>query len=169
MFLPSFQEIHIENTNACGYKCVMCPRESQTRRIGYMSVEDFSLILERVHGFQGVFHLHGYGEPLLDRQFIAKIEKLKAKFPTCPSGIFSTLGVKVKEDYFERVVGAGLNCIAISLYGFTSDDYQKIHGFDGLELVKRNLISLSQAMKQSLNFSATIKVPSKQISSSLPV
>ncbi len=170
MPLPSFQEVHIENTNSCGYKCVMCPRESQTRRIGFMSSEDFSLILERIGTFQGLFHLHGFGEPLLDRQFIQKIEMLKKKFSSSKSLIFSTLGVRVKEDYFIKLIEAGLNAMVISLYGFTQDDYKKIHGYDGLALVKRNLQLLSQAMKLSRHsFQASIKIPGQTISSTLPI
>ena len=169
MPLPLFQEIRIENTNSCGYKCVMCPRESQTRRIGFMSLEDFSFLLGRIGPFQGGFHLHGFGEPLLDRQLVQKIQALKGKYPASLGLIFSTLGVRVAEDYFAKLLEAGLNAIVISLYGFTQEDYKKIHGVNGFELVKRNLQLLSQAMKFSQAFTATIKIPSRTISSSLPV
>lgn len=170
MPLPSFQEIHIENTNSCGYKCVMCPREKQTRQIGFMSLEDFSFLLERIEGFQGKFHLHGFGEPLLDRQFIPKIEMLKKKFPLSHSLIFSTLGVRVKEDYFIKLLEAGLGSLVISLYGFTEEDYKKVHGYDGFDLVKKNLQLLSQARKLvPSSFHAQIKIPGQIISSSLPI
>jgi MoaA/NifB/PqqE/SkfB family radical SAM enzyme len=170
MPLPSFLEIHIENTNSCGYKCVMCPRESQTRRIGFMSLEDFSFLLDRIGPFRGVFHLHGFGEPLLDRWLSSKIEVLRQKCPASKSLIFSTLGVRVKPDHFEKLLEAGLNAMVISLYGFTQENYQKVHGYDGLALVKQNLQLLSQAMKRfSSSFSATIKVPGLMIQNSIPV
>jgi MoaA/NifB/PqqE/SkfB family radical SAM enzyme len=170
MSLPLFQEIHIENTNSCGYKCVMCPRESQTRRIGFISLEDFSFLMERIGPFQGLFHLHGFGEPLLDRQLSLKIEVLKKKCPLSECLIFSTLGVKVREDYFIKLLEAGLDSIVISLYGFTESSYKKIHGYDGLDRVKHNLQLLSQAMKLSPNsFSACIKIPGSEISSLLPI
>ncbi|MBS0626803.1 MAG: SPASM domain-containing protein [Verrucomicrobia bacterium] len=170
MSIPPFQEIHIENTNSCGYKCVMCPREKQTRQIGFMSLEDFSLLLSRVEGFQGKFHLHGFGESLLDRQFVSKIEILKKRFPLANTLIFSTLGVRVKEDYFIKLLKAGLDSLVISLYGFTEEDYQKVHGYNGFDLVKKNLQLLSQAMKISSSpFRAQIKIPGQTISSSLPI
>ena len=169
MSIPSFEEIHIENTNSCGYKCVMCPRESHTRKIGYMSVEDFSFLLERIGPFQGMFHLHGFGEALLDRQFIPKVEILKKKFSSSQCLIFSTLGVRVKEDYFIKLLDAGLDAIVISLYGFTQEDYKKIHGYDGLDLVKRNLGFLSQAMLLSPRpFHPIIKIPGDKIDTVLP-
>ena len=166
---PLFQEIHIENTNSCGYKCTMCPRESQTRRIGYMSVDDFSLVLDRIGPFEGIFHLHGFGEPLLDRQLIPKVAKLKEKCPSATTLIFSTLGVKVSEDYFTKLLEAGLDTMVISLYGFNQQNYKQVHGYDGLELVKRNLQLLSKAMKETKSsFKAAIKIPSPTISISLP-
>ncbi len=165
-----FQEIHIENTNSCGYKCTMCPRDKHTRQIGFMSVEDFSFLLDRLGPHQGFFHLHGFGEPLLDRKLIEKIAVLKSKLPSAQSLIYSTLGVRVKEDYFMKLLEAGLTHIVISFYGFTRQDYQQIHGFDGIELVKRNLELLAQAMKSSSTFvSARIKIPGPTISSSLPI
>jgi MoaA/NifB/PqqE/SkfB family radical SAM enzyme len=169
MSIPQFQEIHVENTNSCGYKCVMCPRESQTRRIGFMSLDDFSLVLDRIGSFRGVFHLHGFGEPLLDRGLIPKIGELKAQSPHSSALIFSTLGVRVSEDYFDKLIDAGLDQLVISLYGFTEEDYKKVHGYNGFELVKRNLQLLSQAMHRSQKFIATIKIPSQAISSTLPI
>lgn len=169
MSIPLFQEIHIENTNSCGYKCAMCPRESQTRRIGFMSQEDFSLVLERIGPFQGIFHLHGFGEPLLDRQLVFKLEELKKKCPSSLSLIFSTLGVRVAQDHFEKLLEAGLSRIVISLYGFTQEDYKKIHGYNGFELVKRNLQLLSNAMKRFPNCAAILKIPASVLSSPLPI
>jgi len=83
--------------------------------------------------------------------------------------IFSTLGVRVAEDYFAKLLEAGLGGIIISLYGFTVDDYKTIHGYNGFELVKRNLQLLSEAMKRFPKFTAIIKIPSSSLSSTLPV
>lgn len=165
-----FTEIHIENTNSCGYKCIMCPRDEQTRKIGYMSVEDFSFLLTRLGSFEGNFHLHGFGEPLLDRQLTKKIRLLKEKFPNCGAQIFSTLGVKLREEAFAELAHSGLDSLGISLYGFTPNSYKKIHGFDGFELVKKNLLLLSEAMKlPAVNLKATVKVPGMSVASTLPM
>lgn len=147
MPVPNFREIRIENTNACGYKCVMCPREKQTRQLGYMTIEDFSLIWERIGPFRGSVHLHGFGEPLLDCLLIEKIHLLKSKNPASSALIFSTLGVKVKEGFFARMAAAGLDSLIVSFYGFTKLSYQKVHGVDRLEQVKKNLLTLSQESK----------------------
>ena len=171
MGIPSFQEIHIEGTNACRYKCFMCPREELTRSIGHMPLEDFSLILERVGPFEGIVHLHGFGESLLDRAFLSKIEQLKQRNPKACAVVFSTLGVRLQETFFFKMIEAGLDKLAISLYGFSEESYTRVHGFNGLALVKHNLETLARAMQTSNNksFSAYIKVPGESVSSALPL
>ena len=165
--INSFKEIRIENTNSCGYRCVMCPRDRQTRPIGFMTLEDFSLILDKIGPFAGSVHLHGYGEPLLDRHLIEKVRRLKKISPNCRSLFISTLGVKVADRFFTDLARAGLDYIVISLYGFTPESYQKIHGVDQLSRVKHNLQLLSDAMKLS-PLKAGIQVPGEAITR-LPV
>ncbi len=165
MSVSKFQEIHIENTNSCGYKCIMCPRDRLTRKIGCMSLVDFSFLLDRIGPFNGTFHLHGYGEPLLDRQLVQKIKLLKKISPLSKSLIFSTLGVRLCEDFFQELIEAGLDSLIISLYGFTRDDYKKIHGYDGFDVVKHNLQLLSRSRKVIPNsFQTYIKIPGRGIS-----
>lgn len=168
--VPDFIEIRIENTNACGYKCVMCPRDKLTRDMGYMSLDDFSLVLDRLPEFKGTFHLHGFGEPLLDRQLPAKIEMLKTRIPTCFSVIFSTLGVKIKEEQLEKLVKSGLDYIVISWYGFTKEAYQKVHQFDGFELAKKNIAFLSKKIKELKSpLILCLKIPEQAVYTSLPM
>ncbi len=155
-----FKEIHIENTNCCLYKCKMCPRDKLSRKLGVMSVEDFKLVLQRLEyleQFEGTFHLHGFGEALLDQNLFEKIKLLKKKFPKSKAQIISTLGVKLKNDYFLKLIDAGLDALMVSLYGFTKKTYQEIHGYDGFEIVKQNLLLLSQAQKKSNFFQVFIK------------
>jgi MoaA/NifB/PqqE/SkfB family radical SAM enzyme len=134
-----------------------------------MPLEDFSFFLDQIVPFQGIFHLHGFGEPLLDRNLVQKIQELKRRCPSSMAVIFSSLGVRMAEDYFAKLLDAGLDLMFISLYGFTVGDYEKIHGYNGFELVKRNLQFLSDSMKRFQKFSAIIKIPSLAISSALPI
>lgn len=135
-----------------------------------MSLSDFALVLDRIGPFKGVFHLHGFGEPLLDRQLTQKVAMIREHSPSSCSLIFSTLGVRVKEGVFNELLEAGLYAIVVSLYGFNPIDYKNVHGYDGFELVKQNLQLLAQAMKLFPNrFKSIIKVPSQTISSTLPI
>ena len=148
----------------------MCPREQLTRPIGFMSLEDFSLTCSRIPSFSGIFHLHGFGEPLLDRSLPKKLEKLQESHPQAKSIVFSTLGVKFHEGFLERILSAGLTNLVISFYGFSQESYKAIHGFDGLALVKDNLKLLSHAKKTTgSSCEIYIKAPGDSMSSSLPL
>lgn len=146
----------------------MCPRDKQTRKLGYMSLDDFSFLLTRLGPFEGVFHLHGFGEPLLDRHLSAKVERLKKNYPKTSALIFSTLGVRLKENAFAELAASGLDFLVVSLYGCNQEEYQRVHGFDGFELVKRNLAVLSEVQKTSA-LRAVIKVPGPSVVSTLPM
>ncbi len=168
--MPQFLEVHIENTNSCRYRCVMCPRDQHTRALGYMSIEDFTLTLQRLGSFDGHFHLHGFGEPLLDRKLAQKVKILKTHFPNSKAHIFSTLGVRLQEDTFNQLADAGLDSIGVSLYGYTPQSYQAVHGYDGFALVKKNLQALSIAMQRpQSHLHTTIKLASDNIASTLPI
>lgn len=170
MRASDFLEIRIENTNSCGYKCVMCPRDLHTRKIGFMPLEDVALIAERIRDYQGHFHLHGFGEPLLDRQLPPKIKLLKEKFPDAKSLIYSTLGVHAQRDYFEKLADSGLDFLIVSLYGFTQETYRNVHGFDGLARVRNNLVELSNLIRErNSTLSLHVKVPAPKVQSTLPM
>ncbi len=143
--IPHFEQIRIENTNRCGYKCVMCPRDKHTRKQGMMPIEDFELVLDRIAPFKGELHLHGFGEGLLDKQLPDKVRLAKKKLPDVVAGIFSTLGVPYKENYFFDLVDSGIDAIAVSCYGYTPETYKAIHGRDAFPLVKKNLEILSKS------------------------
>ena len=150
---PDFIEYRIENTNACGYRCVMCPREKQTRKIGFMPLSDFELILSKLPSKKPTVHLHGYGEPLLDKTLPDKI-KLVKKNGFKNSFIITTLGVELSEKELQNIVSSGLDSMMISFYGFTKEAYKKVHNVDKLDLVIKNLRTLAkicQNLKSPLN------------------
>lgn len=147
--LPVFREIRIENTNLCGHSCFFCPREKLTRPRGIMPVADFQLVLERVSAslpdFTGQVHLHGFGEPLLDRDLPEKIRRTREKWPNCWPWITSTLGVRVPESYLEALADAGLRLLKVSVYGRDRASYRKIHGVDLFDTAMANLEILRAA------------------------
>lgn len=145
----TFEEVRIENTNRCGYHCFFCPREELTRTQGFMPMEDLTLVLDRVGHHEGIVDLHGFGEPLLDKQLPAKIALVAARWPEAQSRIFSTLGVKVKPDYFDELASAGLRYIEVSFYGFDPESYQQAHGIDRFDLARENLTQLCAAQQAS--------------------
>lgn len=163
-----FIEYRIENTNMCGYRCVMCPREKQTRKLGFMSVEDFKLVLSKLPiNHEAGIHLHGYGEPLLDPTLPEKLAILKA-YPYLNSMIISTLGVELPDSYFESLLKHGLQGIIVSFYGFTEETYKATHRVNKLELVKKNLRTIARIRDElKARFRLSIKIQGPEFKQSL--
>ena len=134
-----FQEIRIENTNHCGYRCAMCPREKHTRRKGIMPLEDFATIIQQFEDYTGEIHFHGYGEPLLDPLLSEKVHLAKELHPKSTRLFFTTLGARVKKGFFQSLSDAGLNQLIISCYGYNTHSYKQEHGVNTFTQVQANL------------------------------
>jgi hypothetical protein len=121
--LPLPSVILIENTNCCNAQCVMCPRETLTRKRGFMEFGLFEKIIREVSGASRtpVVHLHGFGEPLLDELLPKRIELAK----TC--GIKHTYLVTNASLLFpetsRKIINAGLDTMKISFYGTDEESY----------------------------------------------
>nr|WP_247682635.1 radical SAM/SPASM domain-containing protein [Pseudoalteromonas sp. MMG013] len=137
--LDKFEEIRIENTNQCGYKCFFCPREELTRDKGYMSTQDLELILEKMDMYDGKVDLHGFGEPLLDKDLADKARVIKKRWPLSSSRIISTLGVPLTDSFIDALVQSGLGTIEVSFYGVDAQSYKAAHGVNKFDRVKKNI------------------------------
>jgi len=121
--LPLPSEILIENTNCCNAQCVMCPRETLTRKRGFMEFGLFEKIIREVSSATRtpVVHLHGFGEPLLDELLPERIMLAK----TC--GIKHTYLVTNASLLFpetsRKIINAGLDTMKISFYGTDEASY----------------------------------------------
>ena len=119
--LPSV--IMIENTNCCNSQCVMCPRDKLTRTPGFMEFGLFEKIIREVSSMRRkpVTHLHGFGEPLLDKLLSERITLAKA------CGIRHTYIVTNASLLFpetsRQIIHAGLDKMKISFYGTDDDSY----------------------------------------------
>ena len=114
----------IENTNCCNAHCVMCPRETLTRKCGFMEFGLFEKIIKEVSGAarKPVVHLHGYGEPLLDESLPERIRLAKA------CGIKDTYIVTnaslLLPETSRKIISAGLDRMKISFYGTDEESYR---------------------------------------------
>jgi hypothetical protein len=121
--LPLPSVLMIENTNHCNAECVMCPRDTLSRKPGFMDFGLFEKIIKEVCSVRRkpVTHLHGFGEPLLDRLLAEKIQFAK----TC--GIKRTYIVTNASLLFpetsRKIISAGLDKMKISFYGTDEISY----------------------------------------------
>jgi len=119
--LPSV--IMIENTNCCNSQCVTCPREKLTRKPGFMDFGLFEKIIKELSPMRRkpVMHLHGFGEPLLDKLLPERIKLAKA----CGikhTYIFTNASLLFPETS-RKIINAGLDKMKISFYGTNEESY----------------------------------------------
>jgi hypothetical protein len=121
--LPLPTVMMVENTNHCNAECVMCPRERLSRKRGFMDLALFEKIVREVSGFKRkpVVHLHGFGEPMLDKLLPARIRLAKAH------GVKHTYIVSNASLLFpetaKEIIAAGLDRMKISFYGTDEESY----------------------------------------------
>jgi len=121
--LPLPTVLMVENTNHCNAECVMCPRDTLSRKRGFMDCGLFEKIMREVSSERRkpVTHLHGFGEPLLDQSLAERIQRAKA------CGITHTYIVTNASLLFpetsRKVIGAGLDKMKISFYGTDEESY----------------------------------------------
>lgn len=144
--IPKFEEIRIENTNACVLDCAMCPRRQMTRTIGRMTFDAFVELCQRLNlslrdsQLRSV-DLHGFGEPLLDFELPKKIRYIHTLYPHLKTRIVTSMAY-CTNIMMEELLESGLNEIVISHYATTESEYQKIHGRSGYKSTRKNINEL---------------------------
>ena len=58
-----YKKAYLEITNVCNLSCAFCPKTSREPR--FVSVEEFSSLIEQVQPLTDYVYLHLMGEPLL--------------------------------------------------------------------------------------------------------
>ena len=64
-----FSRVYLEITNQCNLRCRFCP--GTKRQPGFLSPEDFALLLRRLNGYTEYLCFHLMGEPLLHPELAA--------------------------------------------------------------------------------------------------
>lgn len=136
--VSNLARIYIEPTNRCNLNCVTCIRNSWDEPLGEMSSSTFSRIVDglRTHSPAPSVFLGGLGEPLSHPGIVDMVKELK----TLGSSVeLITNGMLLDESMSERLVGAGLDMLWVSLDGATPDSYKDVRLGAALPQVLTNL------------------------------
>lgn len=124
--------IDIEVTNRCNATCHFCPRDA-TPHQGIMDVETFDKSLARaveyrevvknVSGLPVTVSLCGLGEPLINRNLLSFVKKVKAEGFKCS---MSSNGALLTEDKSIELLDAGLDEIYINVSDI-DEEYERIY------------------------------------------
>lgn len=114
----------IEPTNFCNLRCIMCPNSSNRRvKKGYMDMELFKEIIDKVSPFVYDINLSHRGESLLHPRFIEMIKYAKSKDLHLRLNTNATL---LTEEESSQLIKSGLDFISFSFDGFNKETYEKI-------------------------------------------
>ena len=137
---PSFPRIvHIENTNACPARCVMCPMDIMQRSTGLMPFELFERLVRECATQPEVreLHLHGFGEPLIDKSIANKVAL--AKYLGIAHTYIVTTGSLLTQKVARNLIESGLDGIKFSFYGMSKQTYESIHQRLDFDKTVRNI------------------------------
>jgi MoaA/NifB/PqqE/SkfB family radical SAM enzyme len=131
--------VHIECTNRCPARCVMCPMDIMKREPGVMEFEFFERLVREVSRYPEVeeLHMHGFGEPTLDKQLPRKVALAK-KLGIQYTYIVTTGSLLTKETA-KNLILAGLDGMKFSFYGMSAKTYEATHRRLKFDKVVRNI------------------------------
>jgi len=145
---PNF--VIIENTNHCNISCIFCAHREMKREKGFIDRALFEDIVSQCVriGVRNVL-IQGYGEPLLDKDYVGKVQFAKSQ------GIENvhcvTNGILLSEEVSRGLIEVGLDRINISIDASCSETYGRIHRTvstggpsDKFDVVLRNIESLAR-------------------------
>ena len=128
--IPKNNDIRFEITTHCNYNCVICPRDKFCRPKTTMPTKLFSTCLEKIQDATNqytIVSMAGFGEPLMDKDFLDKVEiAYKKGFEQTLTTNASLLTV----EKFLRMQEMGMRTIKVSFYGMTPQSYSAVHGID---------------------------------------
>lgn len=115
--MTRFKKIYIETTNICNLSCNFCPKTS--RKLGFMSIESFTEIINKIKGYTNHIYLHLMGEPFLNRNLEAFLETAKEADLKVNITTNGTLINKVKNVIIDSKAVRQIN---ISLHSFEANE-----------------------------------------------
>jgi len=134
--------LFIEPTNACNFRCRMCPRTNQQLTIGQIDWQLFTKVIDEAKQYgPRNFCLHLFGEPLLDSRLIEMIAYIKNS-NRANTILLTTNGSLLSSEKSLSLIDCGVDKISISLTSPDPKTFEKKTGVALLNLVEKNIEDL---------------------------
>ncbi len=143
--------LRIENTNICNGQCFMCPYPTMKRKKGTMSKDLYKKLINQASNLNIKYiNLHNFGEPLVDKDFVWRVNYAKSKNIKRVST--NTNGVLLTPKLSQSIIKSGLDELYISVDALTKKIYQKIRiglDYDQLQKNIKYLVKLKKQFKSN--------------------
>lgn len=123
--------MYIDPTNICNFACKFCFNgdESALKKMNksMLEMERFKKIVQDLKEFPSkikMIHLHGFGEPLLNKNLYKMITLLKQENVVERISI-TTNGSAFTDENMPRLISSGIDQIHISIYGLSQEQYEE--------------------------------------------
>ena len=128
------KKVNIEVTNTCNLRCRVCPTPMMKRKKGFMSLDNFKIIVDKLPSTVKKIDMNWSGEPLLNKDIFKMVRYAKDK------GIvthISTNTMLLDKFSAKDIVDSGLYSIAVCLDGTTKEVHEDYRvGSDFNHIVK---------------------------------
>ncbi len=140
--------VHIEPTNFCNYRCIMCSHSTMKRKAQEI---DESVMEKAINECASAplwsLQFFFFGEPFLNKKTIEYMRMAKEKGIKNVS-ITTNFSV-VDQETIDKIVKYKIDSIHISFHGLNRERFYKIHQVDMYDTVLRNINRLIEARKRS--------------------
>lgn len=149
MIIP--KHIQIETINGvCTSRCIMCTFSTWTRKRNVMHNDTYREILQKFAIYREniqLLTLHGYGEPLLDREIPEKI-RIAKEMNFKGTGL-ATNCTELNEHKSFELIKAGLDTIICSIDGINKDTHEAIRVGTNFEEIVSNVKTFIKIRNES--------------------
>ena len=151
--------ISLEVTNACNAKCVMCPREQLTRKIGNIRMDVVDKLCRDAYNkpLQKI-NVFGFGESLLHPQLVDIIRHIKDALPHVELNL-STNAQLLNGGLAQKLLASGIDRINVDIDGVQKQTFESVRRQLDFETVVnnvKNLIKEHDAAGSRVKLSVTI-------------
>ena len=139
--------LSIEATAYCNLRCRMCANRKLKRKKGYMEFDLYKKIIDEVTSVSTDFNLwlNGYGESFLNADIFDMIKYAKDK--NIKRVLINTNGMLLTEENIDRPIESDIDCVVISIDGFSKELYESIRVGGDRDTVYRNTEKLLEKIK----------------------
>ena len=118
-----YSRVYVEITNICNRNCSFCP--GTQRPLRRMSIEEFSLILDKLDGITEYIYLHVMGEPLTHPDLPKFISMASERGFKCSITTNGTLLSK----HGDSLIAAGVYKVNVSVHSFEEGSDEEYKGY----------------------------------------